>query len=132
MSKTKKVVIESGEDKGKVFVISRMPAVKGDRFMMRLLHGLAKGGINVGETKEAIGLLGINQLTVSLIGSLSEELFLELMDEILQYVKYVPKGGEARPLDLDVDIEDMFTLSTLRMKFVEAQTDFLTPGETQN
>lgn len=127
--KEKRITIETGDDKGKTFIIKRMPAVKGDRFIMRLFHGLAEKGFDIAESQRVLGLLGINQLTVNLIGTLDEKLFLELMDEILEYVYIVPDGGEARPLERDIDIRDMFTFNKLRMAFIEVHTSFLIDGE---
>lgn len=129
MSKTKRIIIESGGDKGKTFIVRRMPAVKGDRFMMRLLHGLAERGLDISESQRVLGMLGINQLTINLIGTLKEDLFLELMDEVLEYVDIVPNGGEARSVEVDIDIQDIFTFSKLRMAFIDVHTDFLKQGE---
>lgn len=127
--KEKKITIETGDDAGKTFLVKRMPAVKGDRFMMRLFHGLAEKGFDIAESQRVLGALGMNQLTLNLIGTLDEKLFLELMDEVLTYVYIVPEGGEARPLEKEIDTKDMFTFSKLRMAFIEVHTGFLTTGE---
>lgn len=127
--KEKRLTIETGEDAGKTFIVKRMPAVKGDRFMMRLFHGLAEKGFDIAESQRVLGALGMNQLTLNLVGTLDEKLFLELMDEMLQYVYIVPEGGDVRALERDIDVKDMFTFSKLRMAFIEVHTGFLTEGE---
>lgn len=132
MSKERRITIDSGLDKGKTFLIKRMPAVKGDRFIMRLFHGLVKNGFDITDSQRALGMLGVNQMMVNLIGSLDESLFMELMDEIWDYVYIIPSGGEARSVDVEIDIEDMFTPTKIRMAFLEAHTDFLTQGENQS
>lgn len=130
MSKSKQITISRGDDKGKVLIIKRMPAVKGDRFMMRLLHGLASNGVSISEAQRIAGALGVDQLIINMIGLLSEELFLSLMDEMLEYVDILPEGGEARKLEKDIDVKDSLTFIDIRMAFVEVHTDFLAQGNS--
>lgn len=132
MSKERRITIDSGLDKGKTFLVRRMPAVKGDRFIMRLFHGLAKNGFDIAESQRVLGMLGANQLTMNLIGTLDESLFMELMNEVWDYVYIVPEGGEARSVDIEIDIKDMFTPAKIRMEFIKNHTDFLTQGENQS
>ena len=46
--KTKTVVIESGRDNGKIFLVTEMPVTKADKWANTALLAMMRGGVDVG------------------------------------------------------------------------------------
>lgn len=125
--KTKKIVIEKGRDSGKEFLITEMSAAKIDNWAMRVLLALAGSNIDVGAASD--GMLGMAKVALSALGKIPPETAIPLLDELLECVQIVPKGGSPRELNLDLnDIEDFTNLFFLRKEVFQMHTDFLQQG----
>lgn len=125
--KTKKIVIEKGRDGGKEFLITEMSAAKIDNWAMRVLLALAGSNIDVGAASD--GMLGMAKVALSALGKVPPETAIPLLDELLECVQIVPKGGSPRELNLDLnDIEDFTNLFFLRKEVFQMHTDFLQQG----
>lgn len=125
--KTKKIVIEKGRDSGKEFLITEMSAAKIDNWAMRVLLALAGSNIDVGVASD--GMLGMAKVALSALGKIPPETAIPLLDELLECVQIVPKGGSPRELNLDLnDIEDFTNLFFLRKEVFQMHTDFLQQG----
>ena len=125
--KTKKIVIEKGRDSGKEFLITEMSAAKIDNWAMRVLLALAGSNIDVGAASD--GMLGMAKVALSALGKIPPDTAIPLLDELLECVQIVPKGGSPRELNLDLnDIEDFTNLFFLRKEVFQMHTDFLQQG----
>ena len=125
--KTKKIVIEKDRDSGKEFLITEMSAAKIDNWAMRVLLALAGSNIDVGAASD--GILGMAKVALSALGKIPPETAIPLLDELLECVQIVPKGGSPRELNLDLnDIEDFTNLFFLRKEVFQMHTDFLQQG----
>lgn len=101
---TKVVTITApGRDRGKVFVITEMDADKGERWALRTLFALSRGGIEVPPGMFDQGWIGLANLMpyVLVIGlrSLHGAQWLEvepLLDEMMECVRWSPPGTNQR------------------------------------
>jgi len=120
------VTIEAeGRDKGKVFVITEMPADQAERWAIRALLALAKAGVTV--TDAAQGMAGLAAAGLAALGSLPYEAVGPLMAEMFSCVKYQHQPNQ--PLQ-DIDdgersqIEEVATRLELRKRIFKLHTGF--------
>lgn len=130
MLKTKEVLIESGRDEGKKFLVTEMPLLKADRWAQRALLALAGGGVDATSLDMNGGMLEMAKFAFKSIGGIDPETGAALLDELLECVQIVPSGGTPREIEFDSDIEDLQTLWVLRKESLFLHTSFLTPGNS--
>ena len=124
--KTKQITIEHGRDKGRVFLITEMPAAHADNWAMRALIALANGGVDLGDLSPQQGMMGMVGATLGALGKVKPEDAIPLLNELLDCVQIIPEGGRPRALNLDFgDVEDFTTLWRLRKEVFALHTDFL-------
>ncbi|TNH43749.1 hypothetical protein [Photorhabdus luminescens] len=126
--KSKTITIESGRDMGKTFVITEMPIVQADNWAMRALFAIANGGIDIGDIKPEMGMLGMAQVAIKALSGIRADVGIPLLDELLECVQIVPSGGNARSIEFNSDISDIKTMFTLRKEALAIHIDFLTQG----
>jgi hypothetical protein len=125
---SKTITIESGRDKGKTFVITEMPVVQADDWAMRAIITVANGGIDVGDLRSEMGMLGIGNILLKALSNIRAEEAIPLLNELLECAQIVPSGGNAREIELNTDIRDVKTLFRLRAEAIAVHLDFLTQG----
>lgn len=124
--KTKQITIEHGRDKGRVFLITEMPAAHADNWAMRALIALANGGVDLGGLSPQQGMMGMVRVALDALGRLKADDAIPLLNELLDCVQIIPEGGRPRPLNMDFnDVEDFTTLWRLRKEVFALHTDFL-------
>ncbi|WP_387690775.1 hypothetical protein [Photorhabdus sp. RM71S] len=126
--KSKTITIESGRDMGKTFVITEMPIVQADNWAMRALFAIANGGIDIGDIKPEMGMLGMAQVAIKALSGIRADVGIPLLDELLECAQIVPSGGNARSIEFNSDISDIKTMFTLRKEALAIHIDFLTQG----
>lgn len=157
--KTKTVVIESGRDQGKSFLVTEMPVTKADKWANTALLAMMRGGVDVGgvnfplivdtlqssfdevagkkvlrpKIDPAGGMLELARISIAGLGNVTETVGQALLDQLIDdCVQVVPTGGAARPmLSVDDEIEDLKTLWTLRKEAFILHIDFLAEGSSQ-
>ena len=142
--KQKTIKIDSGEDKGKTFLLTEMPLLEADRWAWSLGHGMLKGGIdasgidiNAMDLKTTGGILEFAKVGIAALGNIERDTLFELLDEITRKcIRIVPDSGIARNLVFgdgeftQSDIASAKTLNYLRMEAVKLHIDFLTDGDS--
>lgn len=142
MITTKDVAVNDGLDKGKVFVIEKMPLLKGDRWANRVALSLLKSGVEIGnltqrgadgqiEFKGMIDMVGILEVVLKALGGVDDQVAQDLLDELMAHVKFRLPNGSTRSLVVDSDIECINTLWKLRIESIKVNLDFLTAGVTR-
>ncbi|BET96538.1 hypothetical protein [Xenorhabdus taiwanensis] len=126
--KSKTITIESGRDAGKMFVITEMPIVKADDWAMRAMFTIANGGIDIGDIRPEMGMMGMAQVAIKALSSIRAEDGIPLLNELLDCVQIVPSGGNARAIEFNSDIRDVKTMFILRKEALAIHIDFLTQG----
>lgn len=148
--KTKTVVIESGRDDGKSFLVTEMPVTKADKWANTALLAMMRGGVDVGGVNFDLigntlmpsdapkidvsgGMLELARISIAGLGNVTETVGQSLLDQLIEdCVQVVPTGGAARSmLSIDDEIEDLKTLWTLRKEAFILHIDFLADGSSQ-
>lgn len=148
--KTKTVVIESGRDQGKSFLVTEMPVTKADKWANSALLAMMRGGVDVGGVNFELigntlmpsdapkidvsgGMLELARISIAGLGNVTETVGQALLDQLIDdCIQIIPTGGSARPmLSVDDEIEDLKTLWTLRKEAFILHIDFLAEGSSQ-
>lgn len=118
-------VTDEGRDKGKVFMLTELPASESERWAIRAFLALAKNGVELPEGIQEAGFAGLASYGLSLIGKLPFEDASVLMDEMFRCVQAVPDPSKdfARSLVED-DIEEVATRIKLRVAVFKLHADF--------
>ncbi|MDN8598618.1 hypothetical protein Q0A17_04170 [Citrobacter sp. S2-9] len=116
-----------GRDKGKVFLITEMPASRAEKWALRALLAIGRGGVQLPEGIEKMGFAGIVSYGINLITQLPYEEAEYLLAEMFTCVQIMP--DPARPQIVravqDDDIEEVATRITLRKEIFGLHSDFL-------
>ena len=125
-------VKEEGRDKGKVFHIREMGALKAEKWATRAFLAAAKSGVDIGNVDVAAG--GMQALAILGIEALTKMDYLDaepLLDEMLECITVRPSPNVDRPLSLDPsfdDIEEVKTLILLRKEVLMLHMGFSPSG----
>lgn len=130
MLKTKEVVIETGRDADKRFLVTEMPLLKADKWAQRALFALASGGVDAGTLDLSGGMLEMAKFAFAAIGNIDPQVGGDLLDELLECVQIIPSGGNPRDFDVETEIQDLKTLYLLRKEALFLHIDFLTQGNS--
>lgn len=148
--KTKTLVIESGRDQGKSFLITEMPVTRADKWANTALLAMLRGGVDVGGVNFGLiadtigvgdapkidpmgGMLELARITIAGLGNVTETVGQELLDQLISdCAQVISSGGVVRQmLSIDDEIEDLKTLWTLRKESFLLHIDFLADGSSQ-
>ena len=148
--KTKTLVIESGRDEGKSFLITEMPVTRADKWANTALLAMLRGGVDVGNVNFGLiadtigvgdapkidpmgGMLELARITIAGLGNVTETVGQELLDQLINdCAQVISSGGVVRQmLSIDDEIEDLKTLWMLRKESLLLHIDFLADGSSQ-
>ena len=148
--KTKTLVIDSGRDQGKSFLITEMPVTRADKWANKALCNLLKAGIdpkavnvnlliNTIDPSQEVkidkmgGMLELATLLGRAVGGIPYEILQDLKDELIdECVQIIPSGGSPRQfLSIDDELESLLTLESLRKEALLIHIDFLADGSSQ-
>lgn len=119
-------IADEGRDKGKVFVITELPASRAEAWAIRAMLALTKSGVDLPENIEGAGMAGIFALGMKALGGLDAADALTLLNELFMCVRHRPnpeKPEIVRNL-IEDDIEEVKTRMKLRMEVLELHTGF--------
>jgi len=123
-------VTDEGRDKGKVFVLTEMPASQAERWALRAFQALAKAGIDVPDNLAQMGMAGIAIAGVQALSRTPWQEAEPLLDEMFACIQRQPnpqKSAIVRALVED-DIEEVQTRLKLRAELLKLHVDFSTPA----
>lgn len=149
--KTKTLVIESGRDQGKSFLITEMPVTRADKWANTALLAMLRGGVDVSDVNFPLivdtitskddapkidpmgGMLELARITIAGLGNVTETVGQELLDQLINdCAQVISSGGVVRQmLSIDDEIEDLKTLWMLRKESFLLHIDFLADGSSQ-
>lgn len=115
-----------GRDKGKVFVLTEMPAAQAEKWAMRAILAAAKSGIDIGNAA-GMGMQGVAILGISAMTNMAWDEAEPLLDEMMTCVKIKEQSG-AREL-FSEDIEEVSTRFQLRRAVLELHVGFSLAGD---
>lgn len=126
--KTKEVMVTAeGRDKGKLYIITEMPAAKAEKWAARLFLAMGRSGVDVSMAMKLGG--GMIAAAVMGIGALSSMAWSDaegLLDEMMLCVQARPNPGNldvVRAL-VENDPEEVETRLMLRMEVITLHTGF--------
>jgi hypothetical protein len=132
MRKTTNVTIQDeGRDKGKVFVLTEKSAIQADKWGIRALLALSKSGVPIPPEFMEMGIIGVLAVGIHRLAGASFADLEPLLDEMLTCVEVMPtpeRPDIIRKLTPD-DIEEVKTLTTLRMEVFRLHTGFSPPAK---
>ena len=132
MRKTATVTItDEGRDKGKVFVLTEMPASQVERWALRALLALSKSGVELPENVDGAGIAGVAALGLKALSGMDAIDAEYLLDEMFKCVKVQPSQGVLRDL-IEEDIEEIATRLKLRTEVFKLHTDFSIADDQSN
>jgi len=123
-------VSAEGRDKGKVFILTEMPASQAERWAMRAFLALARGGVELPDNIASMGMAGIASVGLGALAHLDWRDAQPLVDEMFECVQIQPdpkKPSIVRALVED-DIEEVATRLKLRAEVFKLHTDFSAPA----
>lgn len=122
-------IATEGRDKGKVFEITELPAMQGEKWAMRAFLALAKSGIDLPEDFGSGGMAAIALVGFKALGNVAFADAESLMDEMFTCVDLLPDPSNPQVKRngaklLPEDIEEVATLLFLRKRIFELHTNF--------
>lgn len=127
MRKIERITItDEGRDKGKVFVLTEMPASKAEMWAARALLALSKSGVEIPENVQGAGMAGIAVLGLKALGGLKFEEARLLLDEMFECAQMQPDPAkpEIVRMIMEEDIEEVATRVRLRAEIFSLHTGF--------
>ena len=120
-------VQDDGRDKGKIFVITELPASHAESWALRAILALIEGGVDVPEGFEHMGMAGMAQLGIKALAGLKWEVAEPLLKEMWNCVQIMPDPSKPHVLRnlIEEDIEDVMTRVKLRTEVWKLHTGFL-------
>jgi hypothetical protein len=120
------IIDEEGRDKGKVFVLTELPALDIERWTVRLVLALGKNGVSLPDVQADSGFAGIAGILWVLIAQISPSEAEALMATMLEGLK-INAGKVIRDVMPD-DIEEPETLLQIRLAWVDLHAGFFAKG----
>ena len=124
-------IVDEGRDHGKVYKITEAHAVHADKWGIRAMLALNRNGAQIPDEIMKLGLIGVLVVGVHKLKGVAWEDLEPLIDEMMTCVEMVPTPSQrnvVRKLFIDPnDIEEVSTLSTLRMEVFKLHVDFTRP-----
>ncbi len=120
-------VTDEGRDKGKVFVLTEMPASRAESWAMRSLLALMAGGVEVPEGFDRMGMAAMAEVGIKALAGLKWEVAEPLLAEMWSCVQIMPDSSKPHIVRnlIEEDIEEITTRIKLRAEVWKLHTGFL-------
>ncbi len=124
---TNYTVTDDGRDKGKVFVLTEMPASRAESWAMRALLALMESGVELPDGFERMGMAAMAEIGIRALSGLRWEVAEPLLDEMLSCVMIMPDPHKPHVIRnlIEEDIEEIMTRIKIRAEIWKLHTDFL-------
>jgi hypothetical protein len=122
-----------GRDKGKVFIVTEMPATQAEKWAARAFFAIAKSDVEIPDDISGTGMAGIAALGIRAFGKMDFNDAEPLLDEMFQCIKIMPdpmKPEVVRGL-IEDDIEEVRTRYELRKETIKLHINFSIPAVVQ-
>ena len=131
MRKTETITItDDGRDKGKMFLLTEMPAEKAEKWALRAFLALARSGVELPDDVQQLGMAGMAIVGLRALGGVQFSDAEELLDEMFECVQIMPDPGKPHIIRRPTtdDIEEIPTRLKLRTEVFKLHTGFLPAG----
>lgn len=118
-----RVIVEGdGRDAGKIYLITEMPVLQGERWFRRVLASLAKSGIAPPSSAAFTGMAALAAFNpIQLLAWIDDE---ELMRELMSCVQAWPADAPLPRVLVTSDIEEITTLARMRGEVIAVHVGF--------
>ena len=126
-----KITIQAeGDDRGKVFVLTRMSAVRAEKWATRVFLALARSGFDIPPEVVSRGMAGVAAIGIRALSGLQFAEAEPLLDEMMACVQIVPDPARAAftRATIEDDFEEVSTLITLRRELLNLHLGFFPPA----
>jgi hypothetical protein len=120
-------VQREGNDEGKTFVLTRMSALRAEKWFWRATLAMSKGGISIPEDVRGQGWAGLLSIGLKSFGAIPYSDAEPLLDDMRSCIQR--KHDRALLPLTEHDIEDVETLIELRWRLLKLHSDFFTSAE---
>jgi len=120
-------VTDEGRDKGKIFVLTEMPASQAEAWALRALLALMNGNVEIPQGFESAGMAGMAEMGLKALSGLSWQVAAPLLEEMWQCVQMQPDPTNpalVRQL-IEEDVEEIKTRLSIRVEVWKLHMDFL-------
>lgn len=119
-------VTDDNRDKGKIFLLTEMPASQAEWWAIRAGLALAKSGVDLPEGFEHMGMAGIAQVGVKALASLSPDDAEPLLREMWGCIQIQPDPANPKVIRelVETDTEEVQTRFKLRWEVLNLHVDF--------
>lgn len=119
-------ITDDGRDKGKVFVLTELPASRAEEWATRAIFALMNSGAELPDGFERSGMAGMAQVGFKALGQLPWEIAKPLLAEMFECVQIMPTPSRPDMLRglLEDDIEEIMTRVKLRAEVFKLHVDF--------
>ena len=120
-------VEDEGRDRGKNFLITEMPASRGEAWAYRALLALIAGGVELPDGFERMGMAGMAELGIKALAGLRWEVAEPLLAEMWDCIEIIPDPAKPRIFRalIEDDVEEVMTRGKLRAEVWKLHTGFL-------
>lgn len=127
---TRVTISREGRDKGKVYVLTEMPASKAERWAARALLTLTNAGAELPDDILTAGMAGVVTMSIQALTRLPFDQIEPLMTEMFECVQICPdpRNSEVVRDLIEDDIEEVTTRLMLRRGILELHVGFSLPG----
>jgi hypothetical protein len=116
---------EEGRDKGKTFVLTEMPATVGEKWAMQLMHLMLEAGAPIGEEEIAGGMAALASIPGGIrMARALQDPSLDGWWDCVRYQHAANHPLQAINQGAACQIEEIATITHLRMEVVKLHTDF--------
>lgn len=125
-------VPDEGRDRGKVFVITEMPASQAEKWAIRAFMAAAATGAEIPDDLAAMGMAGLFRLGSEALSKIPFEQAEPLLDEMMGCVQIAPNPGNPSVVRglIEDDIEEIATRVRLRTQILQLHVGFSAAGAT--
>ena len=120
-------VTDEGRDKGKVFVLTELPASRAEAWATKALLALMNGAVDLPEGFDRLGMAAMAELGVKALSGLKWEVAEPLLAEMWSCVQIMPDPAKPQIVRnlIEEDIEEILTRVKLRAEVWKLHTGFL-------
>lgn len=119
-------ITSEGRDKGKLFIITEMPASQAEEWALRALFLAMQSGVEIPDELAGAGLAGLAAVGIKSLARIPFDLAKPLFDQLMSCVQIVPDRANqqfTRAL-IEDDIEEVTTRLQLRKAALMLHIDF--------
>lgn len=122
-TKTVKIETEGSRDKGKVFLLTEMPAMRGEKWAVKAFMSLARSGVDIPDNVMSGGMAALAGVALSAFSSASWFDIEPLIDEMWNECVRISEQTGPRHVTSD-DLEEISTILLLRKEALELHLGF--------